>query len=186
MAKPNEKIDSKPSLAALNQIQVPETGSGVSKTILKQLTQELEKQGTNYALPIVCLTDKEDKYQLLTGLPIYEAAIAADLERIWVFLVAAHKVEAEKVIEKMLSQSKLNEMVVDPQDVNHFLKLLDKGEVSNLTSIPGIKEKSAKLIIDNRPYKSPKDLNKLGPKRSLKWLRAYKTSTSNDNSSKNR
>jgi DNA uptake protein ComE-like DNA-binding protein len=186
MVKSSEKIESKPSLAALNQIQVPKTNSEVSKNTLKQLTKTIEEQGTNYALPIVCLTDKEDIYQLLTGLPIYEAAVAANLERIWVFLVAAQKNEAEKFLNKILSQSKLNELIVDTQDVNNFIKLLDKGEASILISIPGIKEKSAKLIIDNRPYQSLEDLKKLGAKRYLNWLRAYKTSTSDEGFSKKR
>jgi hypothetical protein len=115
---------------------------------------------------------------LLTGLPLYEAAVEAELERIWVFLIAAKQPEAEKAIEQALFQSKLNERVVEPQDVTDFLDFINNSK-SDLTSIPGVKDGYAKLIRDKRVYTSLEDMQKkLGAKRGLNWLRAYKQSRS--------
>ncbi len=111
---------------------------------------------------------------MLTGFPIYEAAKAANLEQIWVFLIAAKQSEAEKTVEQALLQSKLNERVVEPQDVAEFLEFINNKK-SDLTLIPGVKEGYAKLIKEKREYTSLEDMqNKLGAKRSLNWLRAYK------------
>lgn len=127
-------------------------------------------------VPFVCITDEEDKYHLLTGLPIYEAAVLAGVDRIWVFLIAAKKPEAEKFIEQALLQSKLNDRVIDPQDVTEFLEFINNKK-ADLTQINGIGEKYAKLISGKRPYASQEDMqNKLGAKRSLNWLKAYKAS----------
>ena len=50
---------------------------------------------------------------------------------------------------------------------------------SDLTSIPGVKDGYAKLIRDKRVYSSLEDMQKkLGAKRGLNWLRAYKQSKS--------
>src|SRR5579883_378564 len=107
MFKSHKGIESKPSLADLSQLKVPDVHSGTSEITLKKISKELNEWGLNFALPIVCLTDEEDKYQLLTGLPIYEAAVAAKIDRIWVFLIVAKQTEAESVIEQTILQSKL-------------------------------------------------------------------------------
>jgi radical SAM superfamily enzyme with C-terminal helix-hairpin-helix motif len=71
-------------------------------------------------------------------------------------------------------QSKLNERIVEPQDITEFLEFINNKK-SDLTSIPGVKSGYAKLISDNRPYSSQEDIQKkLGAKRSLNWVRAYK------------
>jgi hypothetical protein len=174
MTKLYKGIETKPSLVVLNQIEVTQESSGTSRPILKNVSENLKEQGFNFVLPIACITDEEDKYHLLTGLPIYEAAVAAGLERIWVFIIAAKQPDAERVIEQALLQSKLNERVLEPQDVTEFLEFINDKK-SDLTVIPGVKEGYAKLIKDNRSYTSLEDMQKkLGTKRSLNWLRAYK------------
>lgn len=174
MTKLYKGIESQPSLVVLNQIEVSQETSGASTSILKKVSEIFKEWGFNFALPIVCITDEEDKYHLLTGLPIYEAAKAAEMNRIWVFIIAAKQPEAEKVIEQFTLQSKINERVVYPQDVKEFLEFINNKN-SDLTLIPGVKEGYAKLIKDKRDYTSLEDMQKkLGPKRSLTWLRAYK------------
>jgi len=178
MVKFYKGIQSQPSLVVLNQIEVSQEQSGTSKSDLKKVSESLRVWEFNFALPIVCITDEEDKYHLLTGLPLYEAAVEAELERIWVFLIAAKQPEAEKAIEQALFQSKLNERVVEPQDVTDFLDFINNPK-SDLTSIPGVKDGYAKLIRDKRVYTSLEDMQKkLGAKRGLNWLRAYKQSRS--------
>ncbi|MEH2095085.1 hypothetical protein [Nostoc sp.] len=174
MVKLYKGIESQPSLLVLHQIEVAEESSVISKSIIKNVSENLKDWGFNFSLPIVCITNEEDKYHLLTGLPIYEAAVMAGLERIWVFLIATQQADAEKAIEQALLQSKLNERIIEPQDVSKFLEFINNNK-SNLTSISGVKDAYAKLISNNRPYVSQQDMQKkLGAKRSLKWLRAYK------------
>jgi len=173
-----KKIESQPSLVVLNQIEVAQENSGTSSSILKKVSQSLTDWTFNLSLPIVCLTDEEDKYHLLTGLPIYEAGKAANLVRMWVFVIAAKQADAEKAIEQAVLQSKLNERVVEPQDITDFLDFINNPK-SDLTSIPGVKDGYAKLIRDKRVYSSLEDMQKkLGAKRGLNWLRAYKQSRS--------
>ncbi|MEG4085733.1 hypothetical protein [Microcoleus sp. POL10_C6] len=173
-----KKIESQPSFVVLNQIEIAQENSGTSTSIIKKVSQSLTDWNFNLSLPIVCLTDEEDKYHLLTGLPIYEAGKAANLVRMWVFVIAAKQPEAEKAIEQAVLQSKLNERVVEPQDVTDFLDFINNPK-SDLTSIPGVKDGYAKLIRDKRVYSSLEDMQKkLGAKRGLNWLRAYKQSKS--------
>ena len=173
-----KKFESQPALLFLNQIEVSQENSGTSTSIIKKVSQSLTDWNFNLSLPIVCLTDEEDKYHLLTGLPIYEAGKAANLIRMWVFVIAAKQPEAEKAIEQAVLQSKLNERVVEPQDVTDFLDFINNPK-SDLTSIPGVKDGYAKLIRDKRVYSSLEDMQKkLGAKRGLNWLRAYKQSKS--------
>lgn len=173
-----KKIESQPSFVVLNQIEIAQENSGTSTSIIKKVSQSLTDWNFNLSLPIVCLTDEEDKYHLLTGLPIYEAGKAANLVRMWVFVIAAKQPEAEKAIEQAVLQSKLNERVVEPQDITDFLDFINNPK-SDLTSIPGVKDGYAKLIRDKRVYSSLEDMQKkLGAKRGLNWLRAYKQSKS--------
>ena len=173
-----KKFESQPALLFLNQIEVSQENSGTSTSIIKKVSQSLTDWNFNLSLPIVCLTDEEDKYHLLTGLPIYEAGKAANLIRMWVFVIAAKQPEAEKAIEQAVLQSKLNQRVVEPQDVTDFLDFINNPK-SDLTSIPGVKDGYAKLIRDKRVYSSLEDMQKkLGAKRGLNWLRAYKQSKS--------
>ena len=166
-------LNSKPSLAYLNQIVVAPQTSGVSPKVLKAISDSMRNWDINFVLPIVCLTDQEDSYQLLTGLPIYEAAKAAELEKIWVFLIAEKHSEAQKVTTQVSLQSKLNESIVSDDIKEKFIIFLDTAKIDELTQLNGIKDKYARLIIEKRPYKSSKDLEKLGKKRPENWLKAY-------------
>jgi hypothetical protein len=146
----------------------------LDKKLLSRIYESLIQQGFNLALPIVCLSDEEDKYLLLTGLPIYECARKAELEQIWVFLIAEEKDRAEKAIEKFVLQSTANERILDSQDISEFLEFLNSQD-SSLTSIRGIGTKYEKKIEDGRPYESLEDMKKkLGPKQPFQWLKAYK------------
>lgn len=175
MVKLYKGIESQPSQVVLNQIVVNKDTLDVSKSTLNKVVASIQETGFNLSFPFVCITDEEDKYQLLTGLAIYEAAIIAGIERIWVFLIAAKQPEAEKYIEQALLQGKLNDRVIEPEDVANFLEFINNKK-SDLTKIPGVKDGYAKLISDKRPYASQEDMQKkLGAKRSLNWLKAYKT-----------
>ena len=176
MIKLYKGMQSQPSQVVLNQIFLGRENSGTAKSTLNKIAENIKELGFNLIVPFVCITDEEDKYDLLTGLPIYEAAVLAGVDRIWVFLIAAKKPEAEKFIEQALLQSKLNDRVIDPQDVTEFLEFINNKK-ADLTQINGIGEKYAKLISGKRPYASQEDMqNKLGAKRSLNWLKAYKAS----------
>jgi DNA polymerase III alpha subunit (gram-positive type) len=68
----------------------------------------------------------------------------------------------------------LNEKIIQPEDIEEFIEFLNNLK-SPLTSIRGIGDQYAKLIVDKRPYTSKQDMQKkLGAKRSLNWVRAYK------------
>ena len=182
-----DEIETRPYLLYLNQINLPEVSLELPEVEIQNIAEGLRKKGINFALPLVCLTDEEDQYQLLTGLPIYKAAETAKVQRIWVFLIAAKQPEAEEAIEQALLQSKhnarvnkpnINEKVAEPKDelhdVKEFLEFINDTK-SDLTSIPGIGKKSVLKIAGKRPYTSLEDMqNKLGSKAALKkWLKAY-------------
>jgi DNA uptake protein ComE-like DNA-binding protein len=171
------EIETRPYLLYLNQIDVPEIGSELQNSDTKKIADGLAEHQVNFALPIACLTDEEDQYQLLTGLPIYQAAEAADVRKIWVFLIAAKPPEAEKALEQALLQLKHNQRVGETQDesadAKDFLEFINDA-ASDLTKISGIQEKTANKIAVKRPYTSLEDMqNKHGSKNPLKWLNAY-------------
>jgi hypothetical protein len=168
------KIESGHGLLYLSQIIEPKEKSEAPKTTLRKVSGSLSEWGFNLALPIVCLTDEEEKYRLLTGLPIYEAAQEAGLKQIWVFLVAAKQEDAEKAIAEAQFQSGLNERIIELDDLEKFRDFLNNNK-SPLTSIPGIKDGYAKLIKNERPFNSISEMKKkLGAKRCLNWLKGYK------------
>ena len=171
------KVESGHGLLYLSQIVEPQVESNVPGSSIEAISRSLNDWKFNFALPIVCLTDKEERYRLLTGLPIYEAAKKVGLKQIWVFLVAAQQVDAEKVIEEAQVQSKFNTRLVESADWEEFRDFLNDTK-SPLTSISGIKDGYARLIRDKRPYRTLEDMKKLlGPKRCLNWLKAYKNSS---------
>jgi hypothetical protein len=174
MAKLSEYIKTMPYLLALNQITQPESDSGISPKTLETLANVLKQQQLNLVLPIACLGEREEEYRLLTGLPIYEAAQAAGLKEIWVFLVAMTPADASPLLEQVAVLSKLNETVLAPSDYANFVAFLNAPN-SDLTSLRGIGERTAEKIIGNRPYRDFADVqDKLGTKRVLNWGRAYK------------
>ena len=178
MVKLYKGIESQPSLVVLNQIQIAQENSGTSRLTLNKIAENIKEAGFNLIVPFVSITDEEDKYHLLTGLAIYEAAIIAGIERIWVFIIAAKQPEAEKFIEPAFLQSKLNDRVIEPQDLTGFLEFINNKN-SDLRKIPGVKDGYAKLISGKRPYISQEDMQKkLGAKMSLNWLKAYKQKNS--------
>lgn len=172
-------IDSKPYLISLNQIEVFQKNSSTSQSMLEKISSSWKYDfKCNFTLPLVCLTDREDTYHLLTGLPIYEAAKLANIEQMWVFIIAASQTEIGKAIEQVTLQSKLNQKVIEPSDVADFLDFLNNSDKSTLMNVPGIKDGYAKLILDRRKfskYNSLEDVkHRLGVKRTLNWLKAYK------------
>lgn len=174
MAKLSEYVKTMPYLLALNQITRPESDSGTSPKTLETLANFLKQQQLNLVLPIACLGEQEEEYRLLTGLPIYEAAQAAGLKDLWVFLVAMTPADASPLVEQVAVLSKLNETVLTPADYANFVAFLNARN-SDLTSIRGIGEKTVEKIIRHRPYKDFADVqDKLGSKRVLNWGRAYK------------
>jgi DNA uptake protein ComE-like DNA-binding protein len=178
MARIQEYIKTQPYVLFLNQIEM-EGNSGIQKSILNKASKALKKRGINSVLPIVCLTDSEDKYRLLMGSPIYEAAKLAGLKDIWVFLIAAQQAEASQWLEQTLLLSKLNETAISSQDTTDFIKFINNKD-SDLTSVKGIGPKTAQKIIKNRSYNSLKDLQKqFGSERPLNWIRAFKKDNEN-------
>lgn len=174
MAKEMVSIETGPYILYLNQIKNVEINSGTSKNELNKIAENLKENKLNSVFPIVCLSDNKEDFILLTGLPIYEAAKSAKLEAIWVFLVATQQAEASRWVEQNQMLSKLNEAVVGLQDVTDFLDFINDSH-SNLFSVKGITPKDVKKIIDFRPYESLEDLQKkLGRKKVLNWIRAFK------------
>lgn len=171
-----KKLESGPGMIFLSQIIVPKISlyNYSNKKDLSKVSESLSSLKYNLALPIVCLSEEEDKFVLLTGFPIYESAKKSGLEQIWVLLIADKKNEAGKLIQQFNLQSKLNEIVIDSEDFTDFLDFLNN-PTSPLTDIRGIGEKYSQKIVSKRPYKSGEDIQKqLGSKQSLKWLTAYK------------
>ena len=167
-------VETKPYILFLNQIKVAQEQSDTPSKNLKLATASLQAIGINAVLPMVCLTDQEDQYQLLTGLPIYEAAKAAGLEKIWAFVIAALPTEANQMLEHWLLLLKLNDTVIEPQDIDQFLAFINSKK-SVLTEIAGIGSKTADKIIAGRPYESLASAQKqLGKKRVMNWIRAFK------------
>jgi hypothetical protein len=173
MVKFFESTESEPRLIALNQIEVSNDSYETSKADARKVSQFLKDQKFNVSLPIVCLTEEEDRYHLLTGLAIFEAARLAEIPRIWVFLIAATKLDASNITEQFILESRLNQAIFDLEDLQKFANFINKAKESELVEIPGIKEKYAQLIQSKRPFNSPEDIKKLGSKRSLQWLQAY-------------
>ena len=60
-------IECKPYLISLNQIEVFQKDSGTSPCMLEKISSSWKDEfNCNFALPLVCLTDREDTYHLLT------------------------------------------------------------------------------------------------------------------------
>ncbi|MDZ8185506.1 MAG: hypothetical protein RMX96_11705 [Nostoc sp. ChiSLP02] len=170
-----KNLETGPGKIFLSQIKAPKIElNNFDQKELSKVSQSLKNLKYNLALPIVSLSDEEDQFCLVTGLAIYESAIKSGLEEIWVFLIAYKKQEVEKFLEQFALQTKLNEKVIDSEDIKNFVEFLNNPK-SPLTKIRGIGEKYAKKIESKRPYNSAEDIQKqLGPKQSLNWLAAYK------------
>jgi hypothetical protein len=168
------KVESGHGLLYLSQIVEPQSKSDARKDDLENISKSLRDWGFNLALPIACLADEAEKYQLLTGLPIYEAAKQAGLKQIWVCLIGTKRPDAEKAIGEARLQSNLNERLTGSEDLEEFRQFLNNAESSQLTSISGIKEGYAKKIKERRPFDSLEEMHKkLGSKQPLGWLKAY-------------
>jgi hypothetical protein len=159
----------------LSQLVVNTENHGHAKNnFTQEVADGLADWGLNFALPIICLTSEEDKYQLLTGISIYEAALASGINKIWAILINRRKIDAEKAVQQAILQSQLNDLIIDREDIAEFLDFLNN-EKSSLTSGRGIGDKYACKIRANRPYTSQEDMQKkLGSKLPLNWLRSYK------------
>lgn len=174
MAVEKTGLEIKPYLLPLSQLEVTQKNSGIQKSVLEVVVEALQIWKVNSILPLVSPTEKANKYRLLTGLPIYEAAKIAGLKELWVFMVAVPKQDVNKLIEQMLLLTKLNETVIEEQDITKFMVFLNDKK-ADLTAIRGVGEKTAQKILAGRPYPSLEDAQKkLGNKRMLNWIRAYK------------
>jgi len=171
MAKFTDYVQTKPYFIPLKDIITDGLKSDVSKKTLEKLAESLKE--TNLVLPIVCLSDQEDHYPLLAGLPIIEAAKIAGVKEMWVMLIAKPKADALKMLHSLPDLLKVNDMFVDDQMKQDFMAILND-KAFNLTTIKGIKEKTAEKIIKSRPYKTWEDVEKTNGKRTpLKWLQNY-------------
>jgi hypothetical protein len=168
-------LETKPYQLNLEQIEIPAGQvSGLSKKALKDLTATLKEIQASAVLPIACMTDDEEKYHLLTGFDIYEAAKAAELTQIWVFVIAASQTEVGQWMAAHSILSKLNDSLIEPSDVDRFITLLNDKK-ADITIVPGIGNMTADKIAAARPYENLADVqSKLGKKRPLNWIRAYK------------
>ena len=171
MATFADYLDTKPYFIQLDHIITGDLESGVSKKTLEKLSEGLKE--TNLVLPIICLSDKVEQYPLLAGLPIIEAAKLAGLKEIWVMLIAKPKADALKMLHSLPDLLKCNEMFADDQMQRDFMKVLNDSNF-DLTTIKGIKAKTADKVIKNRPYKDWQDVEKMGGKKTpLRWLQNY-------------
>ena len=170
-----DRIESGYGLLYVSQIVKPEVISNVSQASVDRFSKSFSQLGFNLAIPIVCLTQEEGKYQLLTGLSIYEAAQQSGVKQIWVLLIGDKRQNAEKILNEIEFQMSLNERIIDPREMDEFIEFLNDDK-SPLTSLSGIKDGYAKLIKENRPFNSIEEMKKrLGAKRCLNWLKAYKS-----------
>jgi len=169
-------IETQPYQLSVNQIEVPAgQKSNLTKKAATDLANRLKDNTTNLVLPIACMTDTENKYHLLTGFDIYEATKTAGLKDIWVFIIAAPQKEATQWVETHGLLSKLNESLIEPQDVDNFIKFIND-EKSDITIVSGIGAIMADKIRAKRPYKNLEDIQEnFGKKRPLNWIRAYKS-----------
>lgn len=174
MVKFFEGEKTQPRLMPVHQIEVEEESHIQFLSEIRDISQSLRERKFNMALPLVCLTEEEDHYQLLTGRPILEAAKLAGLTRIWVFLIAEVRSNALILARDFPLQAKMNQPLANQQIVEEFICFLNQATEADLVCrISGVGSQYAKLIQSKRPFKSQDDLKKLGPKRSLQWLQAY-------------
>jgi DNA uptake protein ComE-like DNA-binding protein len=178
MGKIRDSIKTQPYLLSMSQIEVVEENINASnEKVIGKVSEILKDIEFNLVLPIACLTEKEDKYRLLTGVNIYEAAKVAGFKELWVFLISSSQlVESKKVFEQVLTLSKLNEIAIESKDSADFLVVLNTETISKLCSLKiGIGPKTAPKIVDNRSYSTLNEVQeKFGARRVLRWLRTYK------------
>ena len=173
MVKFFEDVESSPRLISVNQILTSDLVATFSKSDINNAAESMRQHGKNFAFPTVCMTEDEDSYDLITGLPILEAAKLAGLSRVWVLLLAVKKPEASELIDHLLLQRELNQVVFKLSDIDVFIRFLDQAKESDLIQVSGIKEKTAERIISKRPFNSLDDLKKLGNKQPWRWLKSY-------------
>ncbi len=178
MGKIRDSIKTQPYLLSMSQIEIVEENANASNDkVIGKMSENLKDAQINFVLPVAYVTEQEDKYRLLTGGNIYEAAKLAGLKELWVFLISPSKpVESKKVFEQVLTLSKLNEIAIEPEDIDDFLVLLNTKTISELRSIKiGIGPKTAPKVVENRSYSTLSEVQgKFGVKRVLRWLRTYK------------
>jgi hypothetical protein len=173
MVKFFEDVESSPRLISVDQILTSDLVSTSAKSDVNNAAESMRQHGKNFAFPTVCMTEDEDKYDLITGLPILEAAKLAGLSRVWVFLLAVKRPEASELVDHLLLQGELNQVAFKLSNIEVFIRFLDQAKESDLIRISGIKEKTAERIISKRPFNSLDDLKKLGNKQPWRWLKSY-------------
>jgi DNA uptake protein ComE-like DNA-binding protein len=177
MGKIRDSIKTQPYLLSMSQIEVVDNKVNASnEKVISKVSKLLQNMECNLVLPIACLTETEDKYRLLTGVNIYEAAKVAGFKELWVFLISSQFVKSKPVIEQVVSLSKLNDIAIESTSVADFLVVLNNETISKLCSLKiGIGPKTAPKIVENRSYSTLNELqDKFGEKRVVAWLRTYK------------
>jgi Helix-hairpin-helix motif len=173
MVKFFENIESSPRLISVDQISTSDAISVSSRNNIDKIANSMRQCGINFSLLTVCLTDEEDRFDLITGLSLLEAAKIADLPRVWVLLLAVKKSDSSIPLDHLLLQKDFNEVVFDSIWVEKFINFLNQAEMSELVKISGVKEKMAERIKSKRPFNSPEDLKKLGKQQPWHWLKSY-------------
>jgi len=178
MGNIQDRIKTQPYLLSMSQIEVVGENLNTSNDkVIGKVSEKFKEIEFNLVLPIACMTEKEGKYHLLTGIDIYKAAKVAGLKEFWVFLLAPSlSIEAKKIFEQVLVLSKLNEVAIESKDSADFLALLNTETKEKLCSLKiGTGPKTAPKIVENRTYSSLTEVQeKFGTKKVLRWLKAYK------------
>jgi len=180
MGKIRDSIKTQPYLLSMSQIEVGEENSNASSDkVIGKISENLKETQINFVLPVAYVTEQDDKYRLLSGGEIFEAAKLAGLKELWVFLISPSKpTESKKVLEQVRTLSKLNEITIEPEDIDDFLILLNTKTISELCSFKiGIGPKTAPKVVEKRSYRSYSTLGEVqaifGVKRVLRWLKTY-------------
>ncbi|MCK5718953.1 MAG: hypothetical protein KAH84_03265 [Thiomargarita sp.] len=178
MGKIRDSIKTQPYLLSMGQIEIGEENSNASNNkVISKISENLKDTQVNFVLPVAYVTEQDDKYRLLSGEDIFEAAKLAGLKELWVFLISPSKpTESKKVFEQVRTLSKLNEITIEPKDIDDFLTLLNTKTISELCSFKiGIGPKTAPKVVENRSYSSLSEAQEnFGLKRVLRWLKTYK------------
>ncbi|RKZ51901.1 MAG: hypothetical protein DRR16_14245 [Candidatus Parabeggiatoa sp. nov. 3] len=177
MGKIRDSIKTQPYLLSMGQIEVGEENSNASNDkVIGKISENLKDTQINFVLPVAYVTEQDDKYHLLSGGDIFEAAKLAGLKELWVFLISPSKpTESKKVFEQVRTLSKLNEITIEPENIDDFLILLNTKTISELCSLKiGIGPKTAPKVVEKRSYSTLGEVQAIfGVKKVLRWLKTY-------------
>ncbi|KOR27393.1 hypothetical protein TI05_19115 [Achromatium sp. WMS3] len=140
MGRIRDSIKTQPYLLSMGQIEEIEVAkkypNNPNYKIIDKISENLKNTQINFILPIAYVTEQDDKYHLLSGGDIYEAAKLAGLRELWVFLVSPSKpTEPGKIFEQVDVLSKLNETTIESEDIDDFLILINTKTSGELCSL---------------------------------------------------